>query len=106
MSRFKLMIMTMNRFRLLLVSIFVLAIPALSGVTYAAQEPVAATATQATGQDAAAKQKTAVLAAKARAKRDAVQKQRLDAQKFIRENATGHQPRIDGTAPEKAGGAQ
>jgi Flp pilus assembly protein TadB len=101
MNRFKLLIMTMNRFRLLLLTAFVLAGTVLAGVAFAAQEP--APPNQATGQDAVAKQKAAEQAVKARAMRDAVQKRRQDAQKFLKENATGHQPAAEGAAPANAG---
>lgn len=91
----------MNRFRLLLLMAFVVAVTAISGVTYAAQEPAAAT--QATDQEVVAKQKAADQAVKARAMKDAALKKRQDAQKFIRENATGYQPGTDGTTPANAG---
>jgi hypothetical protein len=101
MIKFNLMIKTMNRFRLLLVMTFVLAAMALSGATYAAQEPAAAT--QTTGQDAVAKQQSADQAARARAMKDAALKRRQDAQKFLNEHSTGYQPGTDGTAPSNTG---
>jgi C4-dicarboxylate-specific signal transduction histidine kinase len=97
MKRFKLMIITLNRFRLLLLTAFVVAATALSAVTYAAQEP------QAAGQNPVTVKKETDQAAKARAQRAAVLKQRKDAQKFIRENATGHQPGTDVPASDNAG---
>ena len=99
MNKFKQMIMTMNRFRLLLATICALAVTALSGA-YAAQEPAAP---EKTAQDAIANQKSAEQAAKARAMKDAALKRRQDAQKFLNEHSTGYQPGTSGAAPSNTG---
>jgi uncharacterized protein HemX len=106
--------MIMNRFRLLLFTLFVATLTALStgiGVTYAQQDQVATQAQDpaaAQAQDPAAAQRKAAAAVRARAKRDAAIKKKQDAKKYIQKVIEGQQSGAAATAPGNAGsgGAQ
>jgi hypothetical protein len=103
MNRFKLMTMTMNRFRLLLCTSLVVAVTALSsgiGVTYAQQDPAAATPPAA--QDPAAVKQKADAAVRARAQRDAAINKRRAAKEYIKKVVEGQQA----VAPDNSGGAK
>jgi hypothetical protein len=103
MNQFKLMMKSMNGFRLLLFTTFVAAVTVLiSGisVTYADQAPTPANQT-AVQQTAA--QKAAADAVKARAMRDAAIKRRQASKKYIQGVIEGQQPGPAAAAPASAG---
>jgi hypothetical protein len=103
MNRFKLMTMSVNRFRLLLFAAFVVAVTALSmgaSATYAGQDSTAAK--QAAGQDLGAA-KRAEDAAHARAQKDAAIKRRHEIQDFVRKAAEGQQSGTQAATPDKTG---
>jgi hypothetical protein len=108
MNRFKL-ILTVNRFRLLLVAALVVAVTALSsgiGVTYAQQDPAAVPLTA--EQKAAAAKLDKAAAIRARAQRDAAIKKRHDAKTYINKVVEGQESGAAATAPDNTGkgGAQ
>jgi len=103
MNRFKQMMMSMNRFRLLLFTTFVAAVTVLIsgiGVTYADQAPAPAKETAA---QQTATQKAAADAVKARAMRNAAIKRRQASKKYIQGVIEGQQPGPAAAAPANAG---
>jgi len=93
----------MNRFRLLLFTLFVVAVTAFSsgiGVSYAQQDPAATP--PAVAQDPAAAAKLKAAAVRARAQRDAAIKKRRDAKDYIKKVVEGQQV----TTPGNSGGTQ
>jgi hypothetical protein len=99
----------MNRFRLLLFTLFVATLTALStgiSVTYAQQDPPTAPPTA--EQKAVGEQQHKAAATRARAKRDAAIKQRRDTKAYINKVVEGQQSGAAATAPDTTGkgGAQ
>lgn len=104
MNRFKLLMMTTNRFRLLLLMALVIAVTAFSpgiSATYAQQEPAATKPTA--EQKAAAAERKAEAAVRARAKRDEAIKKRRDLKEYVKKVVEGQQSGAAATAPDKAG---
>lgn len=94
----------MNRIRLLLFATFVVAVTAFSwgsSATYAQQGT--ATEKPATEKDPAAAKRDADAAVKARAKRDAVIKNRHATKDYIKKVVEGQQPGAAATAPDNTG---
>jgi hypothetical protein len=99
----------MNRFRLLLCTLFVVAVTAFSpgiGVTYAQQDSAVAQPTP--EQERAAAKRAEADAVRARAQRDAAIKRRQDAKKYIQKVIDGQQSGASAAAPSNSGkgGAQ
>jgi len=102
MNRFKIMIMSMNRFRLLLITMCAVAVTVFSsgiGVSYAEEN---STAANPTAEKAAAEKRKADAATRALAKRAEMLKQRKDAKEYIKKVVEGQQPG-EVTSPADAG---
>ena len=94
----------MNRFMLLMVTTFLVAVMVLSSgisVTYAQQDPMPAK--PAVENDPVAAQRKADAAARALAKRAEMLKQRKAAREFIKKVVEGQQPGAAAPAPDNAG---
>jgi hypothetical protein len=94
----------MNRIRLLLFSMFLVVVTALSsgiGVTYADQNPV--DAKKAVEKDPAATKRKADAAVRARAQRDAAVKRRHDTKDYIKKVVEGQQSGTTSAAPDSGG---
>ena len=104
MNRFKLMIMTMNRFRLLLFTtllVAAIALPCGTSATYAQQEPAAAK--PAAEKDAAAAKRKADAAVRARAKRDETIQRTKAAREYIKKVVEQQQSGTAVAPPDNAG---
>ncbi|KAB0670436.1 hypothetical protein F6V30_09820 [Oryzomonas sagensis] len=102
MNRFKLFLLAMNRFRLLVVTTCIVVVAASSlgiGATYAQQDSGAVPLTP--EQKAAAERRDKAAAIRAREQRDAAIKKRQDAKKYIKKVVEGQE---SGTAaPDTTG---
>jgi hypothetical protein len=103
MNRFKMLIMTKNRFRLLLLTALFVAVTAFTAgisITYAQQDADAPKLTD--EENAAAKAKKDADAARAIAKRAELLKQRQAAKDYIKKVVEGQQPAPDDAGKEGA----